>query len=276
MKSRILPLILSSVWFSHPGHGQNREDTARISSDSTTRVNVIAIGVPPEPRMSIQGEFRVLLDVPESEYPPQQLFVPMHGAAPHGIFLGINAPSEQFDYRGSSKLRLQVRSEVGGGDFVYKDYAEVELPSPGKDSTILIMRSRPKASWRDKPRCLVFMNDADRFPIGNARIINFSSKPLLFKIGDNDPFGIPPSKMRMVPVMGDHFIYSIASQGSGEAQIIADHRATPFHGTDRINLIVYDHDSNETNANTATVKFNTYFEFPPSDAGNEQSPEVAE
>ncbi len=267
--------ILSFAILLPLGHApaQQNEGQPGRGDSAITRVSVIAIGDPPEPRMDIQGEFRVLVDVPESEYPPQRLFVPQRGSSREEVFIGMNAPSSQFEYRGPSTLRLQERRERGEGNFSYSDYADVNLAAPGQDSTIVLMRSRPGASWRSAPRSMVFRNDTESFPLGTARIFNFSSKPLIFRVGDGEPFGLNPRAVRVVPVSGEIFLYSIAWLDNDEPQIIAQDHASAFQNGDRINLVAYDTDSNNPNARSEPIRFSTYFEFAPYSGGSGETPD---
>lgn len=225
---------------------------------SRLRVSIIAIGDSPTPSFKMEGGKRSLIEVPESEYPPNPLYVEDKKEKKlKPLSMGMNTPGDPIKHPGTSELEL---FEKKGADAPPQSFIKVALPPVNEDLTIFVVRNPSTKSWRSTPIPRVYRNGLAAFPLNSARLINFSRLPIraevMGKVIDVAPMGtsivpLPKSEQGTMP-------YKAAAMSNNQVLPLAN-TAMSYTPDSRINLVAYESDGTEKRQ---PVKFMTYFELP--------------
>lgn len=239
----------------------------------STRVALVAVGDPPNPGFDIKGGRRVLKETAEAEYPPTLLYVPKANGkdqAPGGgknkpdpIMLGLNLPGQQLEIHGTDTLRLMEMVKTDD-QTSYKEWTAIKLPVTQEDLTAMLYRSKPGASWRNSPKSLVLSNGLAAFPPHSVRVINLSTKVMVFQLDGAKPFAVNPTHFKVLPATNPEFCsYTVAFRNKGnELEFIAQSQAATMQGDSRVNLVAYDTDSSAP-SDQVPVRLQSFYELPP-------------
>ena len=226
-----------------------------------TRISILAIGDPPQPRFEFRDDRRHLLETPVSDYPPGEVLVrQMKGKEESfkAVPLGLNSPTGTITYRGERNLVL-FREDAGKKR---SEFARIALPQLRDDLTLLLLRDPASKSWEKEPRVYYFDNSLTAFPNDSVRVINLSSVAVRTRINEGTAFELAAGGHKVVGIpRKDQGIlgYRIAAVADGQLFPLVDTATTTMPDT-RFNLIVYNSDSGNRRS---PVDIASYHERPP-------------
>lgn len=234
---------------------------AQEAEEVKTRISILAIGDPPQPRYIFRDDRRHLLETPVTEYPPAEVLVrEKRGKAESfkPVPLGLNSPTGYITYRGEPTLLLFRQEETGGRS----QFARIALPALRDDLTLFLLRNPDSKSWEREPKVYYFDNGLSAFPNDCARLINLSSFPVRASINQATPIEIISGGSKLVSIPRSEqgiLTYRMAAMVEGQLYPLVDTATTTMPDT-RFNLIVYNADSGDRRS---PVNLTSYFERPP-------------
>jgi hypothetical protein len=255
---KILPATLIASWFTAMAA---LPLPAQEDSEIQTRISILAIGDPPQPRFEFRDDRRHLLETPVSEYPPAEVLVREKRGNKESfkaVQLGLNSPTGYITYRGERNLIL-FREDAGK---TRSEFASIALPELRDDLTLLLLRNRGSKSWEKEPKVYYFDNSQAAFPNDSLRMINLSSVPIRARINEGTVFELAAGGKKVVRIpRTDQGIvgYQIAAVADGRLHPLIDTATTTMPDT-RFNLIIYNSDSGNRRM---PVDIASYFERPP-------------
>ena len=241
---------------------------AQEAEEIQTRISLLAIGDPPQPRFEFRDDRRHLLETPASDSPPGEVLVRQKKGKEESfkaVPLGLNSPTGYITYRGERNLVL-FREDA---DKKRSEFARIALPELRDDLTLLLLRNRASKSWEKEPMVYYFDNSLTAFPNDSVRVINLSSLAIRARINDGTAFDLAAGGHKIIGIpRKDQGIlsYRIAAVADGTLFPLVDTATTTMPDT-RFNLIVYA--TSPGNPRTP-VDIASYFERPPQ---KEQEPE---
>lgn len=196
-----------------------------------------------------------------SELVPNPLFV-KEDKEYKALSLRMNSPSNSWRLPSGGLLNVLTQK-----DGQYANYAAIKLPDGKEDVTVFMLRNKQSKSWTDSPETLVFKNGIESFPLGSARLINFSRVPIMAGIGKQKIL-IPPHDFRVVNDPGSDgknifFPYQIVSKINNQEYKVAS-SAVSYDKQSRINFLFYERDGNseiKMEGDERPLKFVQYFEL---------------
>jgi hypothetical protein len=240
-----------------PSLAQEEEKAEEIQ----TRISLLAIGDPPQPRFEFRDDRRHLLETPAGDSPPGEVLVRQKKGKEEwfkAVPLGLNSPTGYITYRGEKNLVL-FREDA---EKRRSEFARIALPPLRDDLTLLLLRDRASKSWEKEPRVYYFDNSLSAFPNDSVRLINLSSVPVRARINEGTAFELAAGGHKIVGIpRKDQGIlgYRIAAVVDGQLYPLVDTATTTMPDT-RFNLIVYNTDSGNPRT---PVDIASYFERPP-------------
>jgi hypothetical protein len=257
MKNHSLPLLSACFLFSGTAATPAQQPSDRVE----TRISVLAIGDPPQPRYVIRDDRRHLLDTAPAEHPPAEVVVREKRGEKESfktIPLGLNSPTGYVTYRGERKLVL-FREDHGGerGEF-----ANITLPDLRNDLAVFLLRNRKTKSWAETPDIHYFDNGLVAFPKDSVRLVNLSTIPVRAQINQGGVFQLAAGRSSVVRIPHAHqgiLSYRIAAVVGEQVHPLIDTATTTMPDA-RFNLIVYNSDSAHARM---PVDIASYFERPP-------------
>lgn len=209
-----------------------------------TRISILAIGDPPQPRFEFRDDRRHLLETPVSDYPPGEVLVRQKKGKEESfkaVPLGLNSPTGYITYRGEQTLIL-FREDA---EKKRSEFARIALPLLRDDLTLLLLRDPASKSWEKEPKVYYFDNSLTAFPNDSVRVINLSSVAVRARINQTAAFDLAAGGHKVVGIpRADQGIlgYRIAAVADGQLFPLVDTATTTMPDT-RFNLIVYNTDS---------------------------------
>jgi hypothetical protein len=256
MKLPLIPIasVLVGAGITIAAHADNAEKIE-------TRISLLAIGDPPQPRYEIRGDRRHLLETAAADYPPPQVLVHEKNGKREAfktVPLSLNTPTGYVTYRGERTLVL-LREEP---DSTRSEFASLILPPLRNDLTVLLLRDRRTKSWATPPEARFFDNGFEAFPNDSVRLINLSTVPIRAQVNDGSVRQIKAGQSVIIRIpRADQGIlsYRIAALVENEVFPLIDTATTTMPDT-RFNLITYNSDNAEIRT---PVNIAQYFERPP-------------
>lgn len=233
------------------------QDAERVE----TRISLLAIGDPPQPRYEIRDDFRHLVEGATGDHPPPEVVVREKRGERESfqtVPLGLNTPTGYVTYRGERSLVL-LREDAEGGR---SEFATLAIPPLRADLTIFLLRNRRSNSWAEAPDARFFDNGFDAFPKDSVRLVNLSTVPIRAQVNDDRVRQINAGQSALVRIPREDqgiLTYRIAAVVENEIVPLIDTATTTMPDT-RFNLVVYDSDGSDARA---PVNIAQYFERPP-------------
>jgi hypothetical protein len=255
MKHPLIPIASAvlAATISMAAHAQQAE---RVE----TRISLLAIGDPPQPRYEIRDDRRHLLETAAADYPPPQVVVREKNGEREAfktVPLGLNTPTGYVTYRGERNLVLLREDEEGGRS----EFASLTIPPLRNDLTIFLMRNRRSNSWAEAPDARFFDNGLEAFPNDSVRLINLSTVPIRAQVNDGRVRQINAGQSAVVRIpRSDQGVlsYRVAAVVEDEVFPLIDTATTTMPDT-RFNLITYNSDGSDARM---PVNITQYFERP--------------
>lgn len=107
------------------------------------------------------------------------------------LMLSLNVPTERVTLRGN-ECRLSSR-HASGEDFAYKNFTSALLPKKIDPYTVFLARQPKHRTWKS-PKHVVFSDSKVKFPLGSARIVNMSDRPIVIQRGKKVLGRVAPGK----------------------------------------------------------------------------------
>lgn len=248
------------IWIS-PANGQDKDKDSERKT-KFLRVNLLPVGDFPVTGAIIVNDRPVVVMPKPSELIPTPVFVKDEKEY-KSLNLNMNSPTAPWRRPCGSVIDLLTRK-----DGEYHSYMSITLPEEKEDATIFMLRNEQSKDWTAKPRAVVFKNGIESFPLGSARMINFSSVTLRAAIGKKT-YLVPPKTSKIftdLETAGESvaFMYEISATIKNHNYTIAN-TAVSYDKQSRVNLVVYDRDGKSEirqEGDDRPVKLVKYFELP--------------
>lgn len=224
------------------------------SKHEELKISLLAVGDQPEITLTTTAKGSFYNDPPESEVPPNQLFVKEKGQF-KAFPLVLNTAMEPIAHPGGAELKLYV-TESDATDESKESFVKIPLPKEKADLTIFLRRNPATRNWRINPQAVPFKNDLISFPLNSARVINFSSVVARVKLGDAI-FELGSLASRIVKYPSDSkgvMKYMIGVHGKDGPLMVADN-AKSYYPNTRMNFVVYDSDRKDREGQFSHVIF---------------------
>lgn len=105
--------------------------------------------------------------------------------------LSLNVPTDRVKLR-SHECRSSSRYP-SGEDFGYKNFTSALLPKKIDPYTVFLVRQPKHRTWKS-PKHVVFSDSKVQFPLGAARIVNMSDRPIVIQRGKKMLGRVAPGK----------------------------------------------------------------------------------
>lgn len=262
--ARILPFAwIAAYSIAVPAAPAQESAKPDAKKETFLRVNLLPVGDFPVTGAIIVNDRPVVIMPKPSELIPNPVFL-KKGKDYLPLNIGLNAPSAPVRRPIGSTLDIMTRKDDGN----YDGYVTVTLPEGKEDTTVFLLRNKESRSWLDTPRTIVFKNGVESFPLGSARLINFSTVSLRATVNDKD-YIVPPKSFKVIADLAKqggetYCTYAIVAK-IGERNLTLANTAVAFDAPSRMNLLMYDRDGKSEirqEGDDRPVKIVKYFELP--------------
>lgn len=178
--------------------------------------------------------------------PPKDIFIALHKKKGSGsssdkkkrqrLMLALNVPTDRIKLH-SNVCNLSARIQ-SGEDTSYKSFTSVTLPKKIDPYTVFLARQPKRKTW-NSPQQVVLSDSIARFPLGSARVVNMSDRPVIIQRGKKLVGVLKPGKSATLkkalkPKQADPIMLIYKDKGRKQ---ITFRRALNYPEDKRINIV---------------------------------------